>query len=42
MGFGAHVRCVAEEFGLPQPMTVPLWLTRRDGLAAMRAPVGHS
>lgn len=28
MGFGAHVRCVAEEFGLPQPLTVPLWLMR--------------
>lgn len=27
-GFGAHVRCVAEEFGLPKPMTVPLWLMR--------------
>ncbi|NUP19508.1 MAG: NAD(P)-dependent oxidoreductase [Streptomyces sp.] len=27
-GFGAHVRCVAEEFGLPKPMTVPRWLTR--------------
>ncbi|MGC9541528.1 NAD-dependent epimerase/dehydratase family protein [Streptomyces sp. UG1] len=28
LGFGAHVRRVAEEFGLPKPMTVPLWLTR--------------
>ncbi|MET9971235.1 NAD(P)-dependent oxidoreductase [Streptomyces sp. NPDC006356] len=28
MGFGAHVRCVAEEFGLPKPMAVPLWLMR--------------
>ncbi|MFE5813592.1 NAD-dependent epimerase/dehydratase family protein [Streptomyces sp. NPDC056479] len=27
-GFGTHVRCVAEEFGLPKPMTVPLWLMR--------------
>ncbi|WP_443049617.1 NAD-dependent epimerase/dehydratase family protein [Streptomyces sp. HD] len=27
-GFGAHVRCVAEEFGLPKPMTVPRWLMR--------------
>ncbi|MFE0257051.1 NAD-dependent epimerase/dehydratase family protein [Streptomyces sp. NPDC059010] len=27
-GFGAHVRRVAEEFGLPKPMTVPRWLTR--------------
>ena len=28
LGFRAHVLCVAEEFGLPKPMTVPLWLTR--------------
>lgn len=28
MSFGSHVRCVAEEFGLPKPMTVPLWLMR--------------
>ncbi|WP_369166686.1 NAD-dependent epimerase/dehydratase family protein [Streptomyces sp. R28] len=28
MGFGTHVRCVAEEFGLPKPLTVPLWLMR--------------
>ncbi|MFF7167161.1 NAD-dependent epimerase/dehydratase family protein [Streptomyces sp. NPDC008086] len=28
LGFGAHARCVAEEFGLPKPMTVPLWLMR--------------
>ncbi|WP_435216217.1 NAD-dependent epimerase/dehydratase family protein [Streptomyces sp. bgisy034] len=28
MGFGNHVRCVAEEFGLPKPVTVPLWLMR--------------
>ncbi|MCH5672068.1 NAD-dependent epimerase/dehydratase family protein [Streptomyces gilvus] len=27
-GFRAHVLCVAEEFGLPRPMTVPRWLTR--------------
>ncbi|KMS73949.1 epimerase [Streptomyces viridochromogenes] len=27
-GFGSHVRCVADEFGLPKPMTVPLWLMR--------------
>ncbi|MET9907686.1 NAD(P)-dependent oxidoreductase [Streptomyces sp. NPDC006476] len=27
-GFRAHVECVAEEFGLPRPMTVPRWLTR--------------
>ncbi|WP_329119083.1 NAD-dependent epimerase/dehydratase family protein [Streptomyces sp. NBC_01353] len=28
MGFGAHVRAVAEVFGTPRPMTVPAWLTR--------------
>jgi nucleoside-diphosphate-sugar epimerase len=28
MGFRAHLLCVAEEFGLPKPMSVPLWLTR--------------
>lgn len=28
LGFRAHVLCVAEEFGLPKPLTVPLWLTR--------------
>jgi len=28
LGFRAHVLCVAEEFGLPKPMTVPLWMTR--------------
>ncbi|WP_280890828.1 NAD(P)-dependent oxidoreductase [Streptomyces sp. LBL] len=28
LGFRAHVLCVAEEFGLPKPMTVPLWLMR--------------
>ncbi|KUO05034.1 NAD-dependent epimerase/dehydratase family protein [Streptomyces caeruleatus] len=28
MGFGAHLRCVAEEFGLPKPLPVPLWLMR--------------
>ncbi|MFI6655018.1 NAD-dependent epimerase/dehydratase family protein [Streptomyces sp. NPDC050523] len=27
-GFRDHVLCVAEEFGVPKPMTVPLWLTR--------------
>ncbi|MGW1208587.1 NAD-dependent epimerase/dehydratase family protein [Streptomyces sp. NPDC002499] len=27
LGFRAHLVCVAEEFGLPKPMTVPLWLT---------------
>jgi nucleoside-diphosphate-sugar epimerase len=28
LGFAAHVRAVAEEFGLPKPMTVPLWMTK--------------
>ncbi|MET7687694.1 NAD(P)-dependent oxidoreductase [Streptomyces sp. NPDC005483] len=28
MGFRTHLLCVAEEFGLPRPMSVPLWLTR--------------
>ncbi|MEU6375977.1 NAD(P)-dependent oxidoreductase [Streptomyces sp. NPDC046909] len=28
LGFRAHVVAVAEEFGLPKPMTVPLWLMR--------------
>ncbi|MEV7616518.1 NAD-dependent epimerase/dehydratase family protein [Streptomyces sp. NPDC089799] len=28
MGFGAHVRAVAEAFGTPPPMTVPAWVTR--------------
>lgn len=28
MGFRAHLLCVAEEFGLPKPLSVPLWLTR--------------
>ncbi|WP_406359869.1 NAD(P)-dependent oxidoreductase [Streptomyces sp. NBC_00715] len=27
-GFAAHVRAVAEEFGLPKPLTVPLWTMR--------------
>ncbi|MGY6022805.1 NAD-dependent epimerase/dehydratase family protein [Streptomyces spinosirectus] len=27
-GFRAHVLCVAQEFGVPKPMTVPLWITR--------------
>ncbi|MFG2788084.1 NAD-dependent epimerase/dehydratase family protein [Streptomyces sp. NPDC048419] len=27
-GFRAHVLCVAQEFGVPKPVTVPLWLTR--------------
>ncbi|GGZ96364.1 NAD-dependent epimerase/dehydratase family protein [Streptomyces echinoruber] len=33
LGFGAHVRCVAEEFGLPRPLTVPSWLLRPMGYA---------
>ncbi|KAB1148094.1 NAD(P)-dependent oxidoreductase [Streptomyces luteolifulvus] len=33
MGFRAHVLCVAEEFGLPKPMTVPRWLMRPMGYA---------
>lgn len=28
LGFGAHVRAVADQFGLPKPMTVPLWLMK--------------
>ncbi|MGW2717611.1 NAD-dependent epimerase/dehydratase family protein [Streptomyces sp. NPDC001492] len=28
LGFRAHVLCVAEQFGLPRPMTVPLWFTK--------------
>lgn len=28
LGFGGHVRAVAERFGLPQPMTVPLWFMK--------------
>ncbi|GLP65422.1 nucleoside-diphosphate sugar epimerase [Streptomyces sp. TUS-ST3] len=28
MGFRGHLLCVAEEFALPKPMTVPLWATR--------------
>ncbi|MFJ9536043.1 NAD-dependent epimerase/dehydratase family protein [Streptomyces sp. NPDC101225] len=27
-GFREHVLCVAREFGVPKPMTVPLWTTR--------------
>ncbi|WP_118082931.1 NAD(P)-dependent oxidoreductase [Streptomyces sp. CC0208] len=33
MGFRAHLLCVAAEFGLPKPMSVPLWLTRPMGYA---------
>jgi nucleoside-diphosphate-sugar epimerase len=28
LGFAAHVRAVAQRFGLPKPMTVPLWLMK--------------
>lgn len=28
IGFRGHLLCVAEEFGLPKPMAVPLWTTR--------------
>ena len=28
LGFAAHVRAVAEQFDLPKPMPVPLWLTK--------------
>ncbi|MEV7069789.1 NAD(P)-dependent oxidoreductase [Streptomyces sp. NPDC093990] len=28
LGFRAHLLCVAEEFGVPKPLTVPLWTTR--------------
>ncbi|MEU0787981.1 NAD-dependent epimerase/dehydratase family protein [Streptomyces sp. NPDC006173] len=28
LGFAAHVRAAAEEFGLPRPMTIPLWTMR--------------
>ncbi|MBT2477687.1 NAD(P)-dependent oxidoreductase [Streptomyces sp. ISL-94] len=28
MGFGAHVRAVAEAFGAPEPMNAPAWLMR--------------
>ncbi|MGW0769977.1 NAD-dependent epimerase/dehydratase family protein [Streptomyces sp. NPDC002676] len=33
MGFGGHVHAVAEAFGAPAPMTVPLWLLRPAPLA---------
>lgn len=32
-GFGAHVRAVAEAFGAPAPLRVPLWLLRPAPLA---------
>jgi nucleoside-diphosphate-sugar epimerase len=28
IGFRAHLLCAAQEFGLPKPMTVPLWLMK--------------
>ncbi|WP_327715216.1 NAD-dependent epimerase/dehydratase family protein [Streptomyces sp. NBC_00490] len=28
MGFRGYLECVSEEFGLPKPMTVPMWLMR--------------
>jgi nucleoside-diphosphate-sugar epimerase len=28
MGFRAHVEAVARTFGLPKPMSVPLWLMK--------------
>ncbi|MFJ3897383.1 NAD-dependent epimerase/dehydratase family protein [Streptomyces sp. NPDC090083] len=28
LGFRAHLLCVAEEFGLPKPMALPLWVVR--------------
>ncbi|MDG4864141.1 NAD(P)-dependent oxidoreductase [Streptomyces sp. T-3] len=28
MGFGAHIRAVAEAFGTPKPMSVPLWMMK--------------
>ncbi|MCG6495225.1 NAD(P)-dependent oxidoreductase [Kitasatospora sp. A2-31] len=33
LGFGSHVRAVADAFGAPAPMTVPLWLLRPAPLA---------
>ena len=33
LGFGGHVHAVAEAFGAPSPMTVPLWLLRPAPLA---------
>lgn len=35
LGFRAHVLCVAQEFGLPKPMTVPLWLMKPMAYAHM-------
>ncbi|MEV8093656.1 NAD(P)-dependent oxidoreductase [Kitasatospora sp. NPDC085879] len=34
LGFGTHVRAVAEAFGAPRPMSVPRWLFRPAPLAA--------
>jgi nucleoside-diphosphate-sugar epimerase len=33
MGFGTHIRAVADRFGLPKPLTVPRWLMRPMSLA---------
>ena len=33
IGFGDHVRAVAEAFGTPKPMTIPLWMMRPMGFA---------
>lgn len=33
LGFGTHVRAVAEAFGAPRPMTVPRWVLRAAPLA---------
>lgn len=33
IGFRGHLLCAAEEFGLPKPMAVPLWLTKPMGYA---------
>ncbi len=33
IGFGDHVRAVAEAFDTPKPMTVPLWMLRPMGFA---------
>jgi len=33
LSFGGHMRVVAEAFGAPKPMTVPLWLLRAAPLA---------
>ncbi|QJS99091.1 NAD(P)-dependent oxidoreductase [Streptomyces asoensis] len=33
LGFGSHVRAVAQAFGAPAPLTVPLWLLKPAPLA---------